>query len=178
LEQQEQVLTPYDNYLYTLKAKETKRQYPHRLDKFFTFMDFNGTIEEKCTKLYEFSNKNNANASEFYLIKFIYHQKKRIYPQGEPVPVDYYNFLQCYECDSVYEVYELEKESQIKDVVETVDNPFDIGISFPGIDKRTSVGGKNARKKRERQKQLDDITDDDVKRALAKGHTLLSYSEH
>jgi hypothetical protein len=44
---QEQVLSPYDNFLYALKAKETKRQYPHRLDKFLSFMGFKGTIEEK-----------------------------------------------------------------------------------------------------------------------------------
>jgi hypothetical protein len=45
------------------------------------------------------------------------------------------------------------------------------------LDHRTSVGGKNARKKRERQKQLEDIKDDEVKRELAKGNTLISYIE-
>ena len=63
-------------------------------------------------------------------------------------------------------------------MIETTDNPFDIGTSFLGIDSRTSVGGKNARKKRERQKALDDIKDDEVKRELAKGNTLISYFEH
>jgi hypothetical protein len=63
-------------------------------------------------------------------------------------------------------------------VIETVDNPFDIWTSFLGIDKRTSVVGKNARKKRERQKELDDIKDDDLKRELASGQTvLISYTE-
>jgi hypothetical protein len=47
-----------------------------------------------------------------------------------------------------------------------------------GIDSRTSIGGKNARKKREGQKALEDIKDDDVKRELAKGNTLISYFEH
>ena len=79
---------------------------------------------------------------------------------------------------TIVPVYEIEKETTIKDVVETSDNPFDIGISFLGIDKRTSVGGKNARKKRERQKQLEDIKDDEVKRELAKGNTLISYIEY
>lgn len=77
-QEQEEVLTPYDNFLYALKAKETKRQYPHRLDKFLIFMGLKGTIEEKCTKLYEFSKKNNANVIQSYLIKFINSQKKRI----------------------------------------------------------------------------------------------------
>ncbi len=47
-----ETLSPYDNFLYALKAKETKRQYPHRLDKFLQFMGFEGTIEQKCDRLY------------------------------------------------------------------------------------------------------------------------------
>jgi len=73
---QEQVLTPYDNFLYALKAKETRRQYPHRLDKFLVFMGLHGSIEDKCNQLYELSKDNKIIAS--YLIKFINHQKQRI----------------------------------------------------------------------------------------------------
>jgi hypothetical protein len=40
-------------------------------------MGFKGTIEEKCTKLYEFTKKNN-DSIQSYLIKFINYQKKRI----------------------------------------------------------------------------------------------------
>jgi hypothetical protein len=104
--------------------------------------------------------------------------KNRIYPNNEPVPKDADQFLQCHECGLIVPVYEIEREASIKDVVETTDNPFDSGKMFLGIDSRTSVGGKNARKKRERQKQLDDIKDDEVKRELAKGNTLISYSEY
>jgi predicted phosphoadenosine phosphosulfate sulfurtransferase len=43
------VLTPYENFIYALEAKETKRQYPHRLDKFLTFLNLQGTIPEKCS---------------------------------------------------------------------------------------------------------------------------------
>jgi hypothetical protein len=79
LEKQEQVLSPYDNFLYALKAKETKRQYQHRLDKFLSFMGFKGTIEEKCCKLYHFTKKHNeSNIMQSYLIKFINYQKQRI----------------------------------------------------------------------------------------------------
>jgi hypothetical protein len=105
--------------------------------------------------------------------------KNRIYPDGESIPVDHENYKQCHECGLIVPVYELEKEAEIKDVVETVDNPFDVGTSFLGIDSRTSVGGKNARKKRERHRQLDDIKDPDLKRELASGQTqLISYSEY
>ena len=44
-------LTPFENFLYALKAEESKRQYPHRLDKFLTFLEFEVQIEEKCAKL-------------------------------------------------------------------------------------------------------------------------------
>jgi hypothetical protein len=100
-------------------------------------------------------------------------------PRREPNTNDNPLWKQCHECGLIVPVYELQKESQIKDVVETVENPFDIAKNeFLGIDKRTSVGGKNARKKRERQKELDDIKDDDLKRELAKGNTLISYIEY
>jgi hypothetical protein len=104
--------------------------------------------------------------------------KNRIYPNNEQIPVDHDQFLQCYECGTIVPIYEIEKESALKDVIETSDNPFDQGKMFLGIDSRTSIGGKNARKKRERQRQLDDIKDDEVKAELAKGHTLISYIEY
>jgi ABC-type sugar transport system ATPase subunit len=51
MENQIVAMTPYENFVFALKAKESKRQYPHRLDKFLTFMGLEGTIEEKCAKL-------------------------------------------------------------------------------------------------------------------------------
>jgi hypothetical protein len=108
--------------------------------------------------------------------------RNRIYPDNEPIPIDHDQFLQCYECGLIVPVYEIEKESSIKDVVETTENPFDIDKSFLGIDSRTSIGGKNARKKKERlrdrQRALDTIKDPDLKRELRSGQTqLISYSE-
>ena len=32
-------LTPYDNFMYALKAEATKRQFPNRLDRFLTFVE-------------------------------------------------------------------------------------------------------------------------------------------
>jgi len=77
LESQSVLLTPYENFLYALNSKESKRQYPHRLDKFLVFMGFQGTIEEKCLKLCELSQKD-ANLLQSYLIRFINSQKDRI----------------------------------------------------------------------------------------------------
>jgi integrase len=79
LDEQENVLSPYDNFVYALRVKETKRQYPHRLDIFMTFIGLQGSIEEKCTKLYEFSkDEDNPNLLQSYIIKFINFQKQRI----------------------------------------------------------------------------------------------------
>jgi hypothetical protein len=76
LEVQFVALTPYENFVYALKAKETKRQYAHRLDKFLTFIGLEGTIQEKCNELYELGNRTEVLQS--YIIRFIDAQKKRI----------------------------------------------------------------------------------------------------
>jgi hypothetical protein len=68
-------LSAYDNFLYALKAKETKRQYPHRLDKFLSFIGLLGTIPEKCQEL---SKLKDSNLLESHLIRFINFQKGRI----------------------------------------------------------------------------------------------------
>jgi len=77
LESQTVILSPYENFLYALNSKESKRQYPNRLDKFLVFIGFEGTIEEKCLKLYQLSQKD-SNLLQSYLIRFINSQKDRI----------------------------------------------------------------------------------------------------
>jgi hypothetical protein len=80
-QEQESFLSPYDNFVYGLRVKETKRQYPHRLDIFMSFMGLRGDIPEKCAKLYELAKINesdNPNLLQSYIIKFINFQKKRI----------------------------------------------------------------------------------------------------
>jgi hypothetical protein len=74
LEAQFVALNPYENFVYALKAKETKRQYPHRLDKFLTFIGLEGTIQENCNELYELGNRIDVLQS--YIIRFIEAQKK------------------------------------------------------------------------------------------------------
>ncbi|MFN2435278.1 MAG: hypothetical protein ABR515_07875, partial [Nitrososphaeraceae archaeon] len=76
MQKQEFELTPYENLIYALKSKEAKRQYPHRLDKFLTFLGLEGIIPEKCTKLYQISKDVNQLHSS--IIKFINFQKERI----------------------------------------------------------------------------------------------------
>jgi hypothetical protein len=83
--------------------------------------------------------------------------KNRIYPDNERIPVDHDQFRQCHECGSIVPVYEIEKEATIKDVVETVDNPFENKFHLETIPKRNSPAGKRASAKRRRNKiKLDD----------------------
>jgi integrase len=70
-------LTPYENFIFGMKSAETKRQYPHRLDKFLTFMSLQGTIPEKCTKLYEIANED-IMVFQSNIIRFINSQRERI----------------------------------------------------------------------------------------------------
>jgi len=71
-----EILRPYDNFVYGLRVKETKRQYPHRLNIFMTFIGLEGTIQQKCDRLFELRDKTAVLQS--YLIKFINFQKQRI----------------------------------------------------------------------------------------------------
>jgi hypothetical protein len=66
-------LTPYENFLFALKSKDSIRQYPNRLDKFFTFVGLEGTIQEKCDKLYDLGKRIDVLQS--YIIRFIGSQK-------------------------------------------------------------------------------------------------------
>ncbi|HEY7756652.1 MAG TPA: hypothetical protein VIA08_00300 [Nitrososphaeraceae archaeon] len=76
MQTQEYDLSPYENFIYALKSKDAKRQYPNRLDKFLTFLRLEGTISDKCTKLYQISK--DINQFQTSIIKFINFQKERI----------------------------------------------------------------------------------------------------
>jgi hypothetical protein len=82
----------------------------------------------------------------------------------------------CYDCGSIFATFEIEKETMVTDAIDTIDNPHDVGNNqFLGVDRRSSSTSK--RKKRQRDKELDDIKEADLKAELRKGHKLLSYSE-
>jgi hypothetical protein len=43
------------------------------------------------------------------------------------------NWRQYWECHEIVPIYELKKESKLKDFVDTTDNPFDAGKSIVGL---------------------------------------------
>ena len=83
-------------------------------DRFYGFVDFNaddiGRIRE-CPHCLEYEIHNKL--------------QPRILKKGEVKPPDYDNFVQCWECGNVYPIYQSYPESEIKDSLETVQDPFE-----------------------------------------------------
>ena len=89
-EQKNQILIPFaeennaiDNFLYALKAPETKRQYPRRLKVFLDFLqidspssDFDQDLRYKASIFVKLA-KDSSNCALDKLIKFILSQKER-----------------------------------------------------------------------------------------------------
>jgi integrase len=70
-------ITPYQRFLYALKAPETKRQYPKRIEIFLNFVGISGSpIEDKLMILYDRA-KSNGEWLQNALINFIIYQKER-----------------------------------------------------------------------------------------------------
>ncbi len=85
LKSQEQVIsTPYNRFIYALKAPESKRQYPRRLEVFLNFIDIEGSnLQEKLYNLYV-QAKQDTEWLQDSLIDFIVFQKERV-DKGEIV---------------------------------------------------------------------------------------------
>ena len=67
----------YFRFIYALKAPETKRQYPKRLEVFLDYLKLQGTtIEEKANEFYTFA-LNNARVFQNRLLNYIEFQKNR-----------------------------------------------------------------------------------------------------
>jgi hypothetical protein len=70
-------INPLVNFLFALKAPETKRQYPKRLEVFLDFLNLTGSFEEKVLTFYHKSVDNPSWLSQ-KLIEFIQYQKQRV----------------------------------------------------------------------------------------------------
>jgi hypothetical protein len=77
----------------------------------------------------------------------------RILEPNEPRPADYENWLQCPTCLWICPIFELPKEEEIKDAVETIESPFEQGkFILETIPKRGSAAGKKLSAKKRRNK--------------------------
>jgi Fe-S-cluster-containing hydrogenase component 2 len=77
----------------------------------------------------------------------------RILEPNEPRPADYENCLQCPTCLWICPIFELPKEEEIKDAVETIESPFEQGkFILESIPKRGSAAGRKLSAKKRRNK--------------------------
>ena len=66
----------YSAFEYALKAPETQRQWPRRLDVFLTFLQLEGQdVNERTNKLYDLIQLEGPEWLQSHLIDFIYFQK-------------------------------------------------------------------------------------------------------
>jgi hypothetical protein len=77
LEKLEYEVNPITNFLFALKAPETKRQYPKRLEVFLDFLGFQGKFEDKALTFYEYALRDPKWLS-CKLVEFIQYQKERV----------------------------------------------------------------------------------------------------
>jgi hypothetical protein len=69
----------YSVFEYALKAPETKKQWPRRLDAFLTFLQLDGpNVNERSKNLYDLIKTEGKDWIESHIIDFIYFQKQRI----------------------------------------------------------------------------------------------------
>ena len=79
-------------------------------------------------------------------------------------------FIQCYSCGDVFPVYEAHYESEIKDSLQTTDNPFESNESvFLSTESRREQRRKGKRKSRFKAGELEDP---EIQAEIDKGNTV------
>ena len=95
----------WDLVNYTSELRDSK-------DRFYAFVDFrkNEGVIRECPHCLEY---------EIHI-----RLKPRIIEKDQVKPPDYDQFIQCWECGNICPIYQSYPETEIKDSVETTDNPF------------------------------------------------------
>ena len=72
-------LSPYENFLFALKSKETKRQYPKLLKMFFDFINIepSKSIEERAHILFE-KSKEDRRWLETQIFRYIIYNRQKV----------------------------------------------------------------------------------------------------
>jgi hypothetical protein len=74
-------LSPYQKFMYAVNSKESKRQYPKRLQRFLDFINISSSsIEDNCNLFYEKLERKENSTSwiENELFKFFSLQNQRV----------------------------------------------------------------------------------------------------
>src|SRR5688500_11629330 len=129
---------------------------------FFAFVDFHeneGVIRE-CAHCLEYEIHNKL--------------KPRILKKGDQRPPDYEQFIQCWECGTVYPLHQTFVEPEIKDSLETVKSPFESNESvFISTDSRATQRRKNKGRRSSKSFRQNEKIDPDI--ASEKGIVNILY---
>lgn len=121
-----------DNWNLTRYTSELRNE---KDDSFFAFIDFEGD---------EGSIKECPHCLEYGFHHKLY---SRIRKEGEPTAPDDDQFGSCHECGNTVPIFQAHYESEIKDSLETVQNPFENSESvFLSTDSSATTRRKRDRK--------------------------------
>jgi integrase len=88
----EQTANPLSQFLYALKAPETKRQWPNRLKVVFNFLGLHGDLDEQAKQFIILCKEEGMTTVQNRLIEFISRQVQRA-QRGEISPATIPNYL-------------------------------------------------------------------------------------
>jgi integrase len=88
----EQTANPLSQFLYALKAPETKRQWPNRLKVVFNFLGLHGDLDEQAKQFIVLCKEEGMTTVQNRLIEFISRQVQRA-QRGEISPATIPNYL-------------------------------------------------------------------------------------
>jgi hypothetical protein len=79
-EVQNQFLTPYTMFRYSIRSEVTRKYYERRLRKFFDFVEFEVEVEDVERRYNDFADKgkSNTNWTMNQIIRFLHFQKERV----------------------------------------------------------------------------------------------------
>jgi hypothetical protein len=73
----EQTANPLSQFLYALKAPETKRQWPNRMRVVFIFLGFHGNLDEQAGQFMVLCKEGSMPLVQDRIIKFISYEIQR-----------------------------------------------------------------------------------------------------
>lgn len=118
-----QVQDVYFNFTSSINSEVTRKRYEYCISKFLEYCNLD------LEHLLELEQQELSNLIIKYLASQLY---ARIKKEGEPTAPDDDHFSSCHECGNTVPIYTARYESEIKDSLEVVQDPFESGrISFP-----------------------------------------------
>jgi hypothetical protein len=148
-----------------LDVQETRRIIgPNSYDDNWNLVGYTSELRDKDDKFYGFVDFNADDVGKIrecpHCLEYEIHNKlrPRILEKGEIKPPDYDDFIQCYVCGNVFPIYEAHFESEIKDSLETTDNPFEGNESiFLSTDNRATQRRKSKHKSKFKVGEHEDL---------------------